>query len=137
MTAGRRTPAIAPYSARRMQKRARPPGPLRNIDSREICARLSPRTDGWRPSSRSRARRVERPGSRDRRSEEHTSELQSLMRISYAVFCLKKKKKIVITSANHNTSVHFKLCYSTRYYKKHLSILNVHNLQKDKYIDNN
>src|SRR3546814_7588890 len=31
---------------------------------------------------------------RDRRSEEHTSELQSLMRISYAVFCLKKKKYI-------------------------------------------
>src|SRR3546814_9882278 len=30
---------------------------------------------------------------RDMRSEEHTSELQSLMRISYAVFCLKKKKK--------------------------------------------
>src|SRR3546814_5409520 len=31
-----------------------------------------------------------------RRSEEHTSELQSLMRISYAVFCLKKKKKLRI-----------------------------------------
>src|SRR3546814_3391682 len=31
-------------------------------------------------------------GAPDRRSEEHTSELQSLMRISYAVFCLKKKK---------------------------------------------
>src|SRR3546814_3114816 len=30
---------------------------------------------------------------RSRRSEEHTSELQSLMRISYAVFCLKKKTK--------------------------------------------
>src|SRR3546814_1312532 len=30
---------------------------------------------------------------RDCRSEEHTSELQSLMRISYAVFCLKKKQK--------------------------------------------
>src|SRR3546814_6515010 len=30
---------------------------------------------------------------RAQRSEEHTSELQSLMRISYAVFCLKKKKK--------------------------------------------
>src|SRR3546814_10868013 len=30
-----------------------------------------------------------------RRSEEHTSELQSLMRISYAVFCLKKKKHIL------------------------------------------
>src|SRR3546814_10866998 len=33
-------------------------------------------------------------GSRTSRSEEHTSELQSLMRISYAVFCLKKKKNI-------------------------------------------
>src|SRR3546814_10451984 len=32
-------------------------------------------------------------GARRARSEEHTSELQSLMRISYAVFCLKKKKK--------------------------------------------
>src|SRR3546814_3346056 len=32
-----------------------------------------------------------------RRSEEHTSELQSLMRISYAVFCLKKKNKTNIT----------------------------------------
>src|SRR3546814_8735357 len=32
-------------------------------------------------------------GHGSRRSEEHTSELQSLMRISYAVFCLKKKKK--------------------------------------------
>src|SRR3546814_9515533 len=30
---------------------------------------------------------------REKRSEEHTSELQSLMRISYAVFCLKKKKQ--------------------------------------------
>src|SRR3546814_5461048 len=33
----------------------------------------------------------------DERSEEHTSELQSLMRISYAVFCLKKKKKTTQT----------------------------------------
>src|SRR3546814_8444156 len=36
------------------------------------------------------------------RSEEHTSELQSLMRISYAVFCLKKKKK----KNNINTQTH-------------------------------
>src|SRR3546814_3385522 len=36
----------------------------------------------------------------DKRSEEHTSELQSLMRISYAVFCLKKKK-------HHNISKQF------------------------------
>src|SRR3546814_2684589 len=33
-----------------------------------------------------------RHGEQPERSEEHTSELQSLMRISYAVFCLKKKK---------------------------------------------
>src|SRR3546814_6187538 len=37
----------------------------------------------------------------DERSEEHTSELQSLMRRSYAVFCLKKKKK----SQNTNTQI--------------------------------
>src|SRR3546814_3754531 len=38
------------------------------------------------------------------RSEEHTSELQSLMRISYAVFCLKKKKKAESTNTNINKS---------------------------------
>src|SRR3546814_9396021 len=36
------------------------------------------------------------------RSEEHTSELQSLMRISYAVFCLKKKKKSQTSIKAHN-----------------------------------
>src|SRR3546814_1357906 len=35
------------------------------------------------------------------RSEEHTSELQSLMRISYAVFCLKKKTSITILTITH------------------------------------
>src|SRR3546814_8711526 len=39
------------------------------------------------------------------RSEEHTSELQSLMRISYAVFCLKKKKPIHPTLHNTNKQV--------------------------------
>src|SRR3546814_2696449 len=38
-------------------------------------------------------RRLGHRRSPDQRSEEHTSELQSLMRISYAVFCLKKKKQ--------------------------------------------
>src|SRR3546814_7598083 len=39
---------------------------------------------------------------REPRSEEHTSELQSLMRISYAVFCLKTKRKLEITcSVSH------------------------------------
>src|SRR3546814_8572012 len=36
------------------------------------------------------------------RSEEHTSELQSLMRISYAVFCLKKKKKKILDNSQEN-----------------------------------
>src|SRR3546814_8372883 len=40
------------------------------------------------------------PSADGRRSEEHTSELQSLMRISYAVFCLKKKTKT--TKHYHN-----------------------------------
>src|SRR3546814_2112562 len=40
-----------------------------------------------------RRRSAESRTASPRRSEEHTSELQSLMRISYAVFCLKKKKK--------------------------------------------
>src|SRR3546814_7555386 len=38
------------------------------------------------------------------RSEEHTSELQSLMRISYAVFCLKKKKNIMHQKKNNISS---------------------------------
>src|SRR3546814_4658242 len=46
------------------------------------------------------AKNLERIG--DHRSEEHTSELQSLMRISYAVFCLKKKKrKRDLMTTNH------------------------------------
>src|SRR3546814_8102534 len=42
------------------------------------------------------------------RSEEHTSELQSLMRISYAVFCLKKKKinKITLYHSRHTSNQH-------------------------------
>src|SRR3546814_2978038 len=41
------------------------------------------------------------------RSEEHTSELQSLMRISYAVFCLKKKKTTIIKQTKrHNNILH-------------------------------
>src|SRR3546814_9527572 len=44
-------------------------------------------------------------GAQARRSEEHTSELKSLMRISYAVFCLKQKQK---TKNNHIYSNHTK-----------------------------
>src|SRR3546814_7809381 len=45
------------------------------------------------PSLATCTRKPSRDSPTVRRSEEHTSELQSLMRISYAVFCLKKKKK--------------------------------------------
>src|SRR3546814_4177060 len=82
------------------------------MDGKAVDARQKPRPDDERPDHRHRktdhrehhrprAQRIARRGHRDRmeqgrtrqpRSEEHTSELQSLMRISYAVFCLKKKK---------------------------------------------
>src|SRR3546814_4143117 len=63
-----RTDTLFPYTTL-----FRSPGPKARIG---CCA--------WKEGSGSKARA--------RRSEEHTSELQSLMRISYAVFCLKKKK---------------------------------------------
>src|SRR3546814_9740188 len=44
---------------------------------------------------------IKRWHDRDKRSEEHTSELQSLMRISYAVFCLKKKKTTINQTYNN------------------------------------
>src|SRR3546814_10005002 len=44
-------------------------------------------------TQRGAPRNARRTSCQHKRSEEHTSELQSLMRISYAVFCLKKKKK--------------------------------------------
>src|SRR3546814_10412945 len=51
----------------------------------------------WLPATRGERHLCQRVGDHGRdaqlRSEEHTSELQSLMRISYAVFCLKKKNK--------------------------------------------
>src|SRR3546814_1283227 len=73
--------------------------------------RLSPARRALPPRKRGRACRRARRGEltfRTRsvpRSEEHTSELQSLMRISYAVFCLKKKKNnILIHTVKHITN---------------------------------
>src|SRR3546814_4967373 len=49
------------------------------------------------------------------RSEEHTSELQSLMRISYAVFCLKKKTtNIIISKHTSHTTLNIILKYNHR-----------------------
>src|SRR3546814_8412709 len=42
----------------------------------------------------------------DVRSEKHTSELQSLMRISYAVFCLKKQKHTILKTYNYTSTPH-------------------------------
>src|SRR3546814_8409857 len=73
--------------------------PLRQTRRRAATARsaVAPEASGPITSSeRCRSRVI--PKTR-KRSEEHTSELQSLMHISYAVFCLKKKKK---TKQNNN-----------------------------------
>src|SRR3546814_3836058 len=49
----------------------------------------------------------------DMRSEEHTSELQSLMRISYAVFCLKKKRKQQISHTDTTTQIQYHISTAT------------------------
>src|SRR3546814_2386144 len=64
----------------------------------QTTMRESPTRTAWEPIAT--ARRPE-PQSWLIRSEEHTSELQSLMRISYAVFCLKKKKLTTNTNTQH------------------------------------
>src|SRR3546814_3053776 len=53
-----------------------------------------------------------------RRSEEHTSELQSLMRISYAVFCLKKKKQNTKPHDNDRQNHRHKSNKPTKYTRK-------------------
>src|SRR3546814_3806223 len=96
-----RTDTLFPYTTLfRSHRRAPGAGRFRH---RLFLARLSQesafRQDQDRPELRARRRDQGQPQQRDhqgdrqpgRRSEEHTSELQSLMRISYAVFCLKTK----------------------------------------------
>src|SRR3546814_7394790 len=73
----RRRRGVVPYRAYVLRRRA---------DHRRASDDPSRRREG-------QARRARQIAPRTARSEEHTSELQSLMRISYAVFCLKKKKK--------------------------------------------
>src|SRR3546814_20522694 len=69
---------------------------------RSLVEAVDPLLDDEMPAKRRHAAHVNRLGAGDHRlpfagrSEEHTSELQSLMRISYAVFCLKKKTKKII-----------------------------------------
>src|SRR3546814_2840652 len=93
---------------------------------------LQLRLDGDRAAAAGRGRAGRAAGPRRRRapgraprSEEHTSELQSLMRNSYAVFCLKKTTKIYTTihRKNHHITPHqsreLPLTTSSRHNNKH------------------
>src|SRR3546814_2569880 len=101
-----RTDTLFPYTTLFRSPRCRERGPRHPALRRPGDIVPHPgRPDG--AAGRRRRRRQRGPGvpRRAQRSEEHTSELQSLMRISYAVFCLKKKKKnsnIKLTET-HNT----------------------------------
>src|SRR3546814_3339138 len=72
--------------------RYRQPRPRRNIQMHGVVIGVDIVGADLRLNLSIHRREIGRQYARQR-SEEHTSELQSLMRISYAVFCLKKKKK--------------------------------------------
>src|SRR3546814_6142558 len=91
------TPISELSDAERGSKLKEPMNPALSSTVKALVCRLAlldPNKDMWLRSSYGlSSNRWTPPPMRDsRRSEEHTSELQSLMRISYAVFCLKKKK---------------------------------------------
>src|SRR3546814_13229823 len=80
-----RTDTLFPYTTR-----FRSPARVTKL---QRCSWNAPTESGRFQDRNARVReRMQRNGSWSGRSEEHTYELQSLMRISYAVFCLKKKK---------------------------------------------
>src|SRR3546814_1948350 len=85
-----------------------PPGESRRIDRRAGGGYRPPHAapEPQRAAHPRRGWRGDRPVRSAGRSEEHTSELQSLMRISYAVFCLKKKK---IYTNKPTMNIHHKL----------------------------
>src|SRR3546814_10312344 len=90
-----RTDTLSPYTT--LFRSGYPPV------ARSLHVQPSPGSVGWHQLGMLSIRNLHRNFSIlacRNRSEEHTSELQSLMRISYAVFCLKKKKK---TSKNITT----------------------------------
>src|SRR3546814_10738326 len=63
------------------------------LDEHVVAVRYQVGPVGTRSAAVGRGRELEVGGAISVRSEEHTSELQSLMRISYSVFCLKKNTK--------------------------------------------
>src|SRR3546814_2366278 len=83
---------------RDMTSLPRDPGPVKlglviDLDICVGCHACAVNCKEWNASGHSAPLTDSDPYGADPRSEEHTSELQSLMRNSYAVFCLKKKKK--------------------------------------------
>src|SRR3546814_5566758 len=64
---------------------------IKNIRSADHNIARAPKKPAANPKPAMNASRINPPSMSTGRSEEHTSELQSLMRISYAVFCLKTK----------------------------------------------
>src|SRR3546814_7025001 len=92
-SAARHAPRPGGRPPRRLGAR-RAPGARRLRRPRTAGPRVGHRGDGPQAA-----------GHRGRRSEEHTSELQSLMRISYAVFCLKKKKRRHTTALERTVEV--------------------------------
>src|SRR3546814_15874971 len=89
-----RTDTLFPYTTRFRSQDAREDDAGRAPRARQAAPLRAP-VDRQLPSGHGAHVHRHRPDHvRQRRSEEHTSELQSLMRISYAVFCLKKKNTI-------------------------------------------
>src|SRR3546814_6772272 len=87
-----RTDPLFPYTTLFRSRADQPHGQLLRGGLQEAHRRDTARQDAVPGHPPQLAAVPDRP-----RSEEHTSELQSLMRISYAVFCLKKKKHIQTT----------------------------------------
>src|SRR3546814_1508288 len=89
-----RTDTLFPYTT--LFRSPAVAGAGRDLHARSAtgCAGVLDRLSRSGPATACRAVRANVPAvvGFEQRSEEHTSELQSLMRISYAVFCLKKKK---------------------------------------------
>src|SRR3546814_9130382 len=91
-------------------------GPFRAISKAVAAGRRTRRIDVTRDSHRIGPERERRPPgggyfvsrckAKAARSEEHTSDLQSLMRISYAVFCLKKKQHNDRQNKQHRKKTH-------------------------------
>src|SRR3546814_7547463 len=109
-----RTDTLFPYTTLFRSERAVATGKQAGKVWRSRLARLAAAA---RLASRRRIRRraalaIARFG----RSEEHTSELQSLMRISYAVFCLKKKKKKYKNQSYNNITTQIQKIHKSKKY---------------------